>query len=171
MNPVIVAIIVEFALLSLYVASHFIISRFIKPKKRWQTMKQLLLPGVCLAALSGYLSSTLVGGKVPQAWGLLACVIIVGLIHIGYLTVYAVFDRSISLRILIEIDQAGEPLKFEQIKNLYDVEAAFERRLQILEENGFLQAESEDFVLTKKGQKTGRLITALKSSYRFGAGG
>ena len=171
MSHILVAIIAQFCLLAVYVALHLIISRYLQPEKRWRTMKLLFFPGLLLAMIFGFV---LGGGEAKHesiTLSLFAVIALTGLLHIGYLTVYAVFDRSITLRMMIDLMGAGKPLTFHEIEKLYNPDAALDRRLGILVDSGFMVLHEGSYRLIKKGRRMGRLIAFLKSLYKTGEGG
>jgi hypothetical protein len=171
MSKIAMAVLAQTALLILYVLSHLMVSRYLRPEQRWRAKKRIFFPVLVLAAVAGYFLNLRPSSSEPMAAGLFAALVLIWLIHIGYLTVYAVFDRSISLRVLIEIYSGPRNMTFGEIETRYDPDAAFQRRLEILVESGFLKLENGRYKLLKKGRRTGTLIGILKEIYRTGEGG
>lgn len=172
MNMIICQVLLGIFFLGLYNLTHVLVSRFAQPPQRWRAMKIIFFIFLPIVAGSGFYVSA--HSALPErGWPVaIATLLIIWLIHVGYLTAYAFIDRSITLRTFIEIESfGGKPATFKEIESRYNPVDAFERRLTILIESGFLEETNGHLVLTMKGRKTGRLIRFLKEIYRAGPGG
>ena len=158
-------------ILSLFILINFIMIRYSQPKKRWRAIRNLFFPFLIMSGFVGWHLDTQNLSLSLGNFGPLLSFLIVCLIHLGYLGVYGYFDRSISLRTIIEINDANRPITYAELEARYQADKAFERRLQILLENNFLLFESGQYKLTVKGRWLGSLVFYLKTFYRTGPGG
>ena len=80
-----------------------------------------------------------------------------------YLTFFINLMNSVSLRMMVEIDQApGQTLSSTELLDLYSDEAAFESRLQEMAGSGLLRFAGDQLVLTGKGQLLARGLTLIR---------
>lgn len=93
-------------------------------------------------------------------------------LFLGYCQFYFIVDRSISVRIMIEIeDTASKKMNFEEIRGAYSFEGIFRRRLGHMVEGGYLKDEGGFYSNTKKGRAEALLFRFLKDFLRLGKGG
>ncbi|MBN1353327.1 MAG: hypothetical protein JW994_01475 [Candidatus Omnitrophica bacterium] len=89
-----------------------------------------------------------------------------------YLSVYYVFDRSVSSRIMIEIENSpGKKLTFEQLKAAYDADTKYLNELKGMMEGGFVSKYGSYYRNTIKGAMVGKLASFYKRIFRLGKGG
>lgn len=156
-----------------YVSIHLFLFRVHQPVEKWKTTRTLfiVIAGVLiLFVLLISFGEPDLSIMVPV--DLFLCLLLVLLYHVGYLTVYAFIDRSITLRLFVEIRKRGGSVDYEELKEIYNPTLAYQRRLDILVASGYLaQMPSRRYKLTSKGRTTGRLVRLLKALYRLGPGG
>ena len=93
-------------------------------------------------------------------------------LFLGYCQFYFIVDRSVSVRIMIEIERSqGKSLTEEQIMGVYSLEGMMARRLQHMEDGGYVIRQSESYINTTKGRLEARLFHTLKELLRLGPGG
>jgi hypothetical protein len=89
-----------------------------------------------------------------------------------YLTFYYVVDRSVSTRIMIEIDNTKDKrLKFEDLKAVYKPDTKYANELKGMAEGGFVRQDGLYYYNTPKGAAVGRLTAFYKKVFRLGKGG
>lgn len=89
-----------------------------------------------------------------------------------YLTFYYVVDRSVSTRIMMEIENASEKrLSFEDIKKVYDVDTKYINELTGMEQGGFIKKDGEYYSNTSKGRVVAIVTAWYKKAFRLGEGG
>ncbi len=93
-------------------------------------------------------------------------------LFLGYCQFYFIVDRSISVRVMIEIENSPQKrLSFEELKKPYSGEEIFLRRLGHMLEGNYLKDESGYYSNTKKGRLEARLFGFLKNLLKLGKGG
>jgi heme/copper-type cytochrome/quinol oxidase subunit 2 len=90
-----------------------------------------------------------------------------------YLTFYYVLDRSVSSRMMMEIERSpGGKLTFARLKELYDVGGKYMKNLDGMEQGGFIEkTPDEKFVCTAKGAFVGHTAWFFKRVLKLGPGG
>ena len=94
----------------------------------------------------------------------------------GTLQLYNIADRGFSLRILIDLAEAGVPSRTgDEIRRGYSagrgIEWMLDKRLQGMLENGFIAQRGSRYVLTERGRRTARTYWRLKRFLQLGEGG
>lgn len=90
----------------------------------------------------------------------------------GYCQFYFVVDRSISVRVMIELENAPEKqLTPEQIREVYDLDDMLSRRLQHMVGQKYITLGSGYYKNTKKGRYESLLFKFLKEYLQLGIGG
>ncbi|MEE8574474.1 MAG: hypothetical protein V3T30_03585, partial [Thermodesulfobacteriota bacterium] len=91
---------------------------------------------------------------------------------LGYCQFYFIVDRSISVRIMIELENSKEKaLTYDEIKSCYTFDHILTRRLGHMVEGGYLKKEGDKYVNTKKGETEGRFFRFMKDYLNLGIGG
>ena len=99
-------------------------------------------------------------------------IVFFGMFFFLYLSVYYVIDRSVSSRIMIEIDNAPEKrLRFNDLLGVYNVTTKYENELKGMREGGFIAQDGAYYRNTPKGMFVGRLAGWYKRVCRLGKGG
>lgn len=89
-----------------------------------------------------------------------------------YLTFYYVVDRSVSSRIMIEINNSNEKaLNEKEIKELYDAKTKYKNELEGMCQGGFLIKQGPYYINTAKGSIWGKIALWYKNCFRLGEGG
>ena len=89
-----------------------------------------------------------------------------------YLIFYYVVDRSVSTRIMLEIDASPEKrLTFEEIKAVYDLNTKYLNELQGMINGGFIKKDGEYYFNAPKGTIIARATIWYKKVFRLGKGG
>lgn len=93
-------------------------------------------------------------------------------LFLGYCQFYFIVDRSISVRVMMEIENSGgEGRGFEELKRLYSFDYILSRRLDHMVYGGYLEKEGERYLNTAKGHVIASLFAFLKDFLRLGPGG
>lgn len=89
-----------------------------------------------------------------------------------YLAVYYIVDRSVSSRLMIEIERSpGKRLTLGQIRGIYDVETKYNNELKGMLEGGFIRKEGDVYKAALKGILVGMIAGCYKRVFRLGKGG
>lgn len=89
-----------------------------------------------------------------------------------YLTIYYGFDRSVSSRIMIEIEKPPEKeLSFEDILKVYDTEDKYRNIIEGMIQGGFVKEESGRYICTSKGAIVAGIARLFKKLMKLGPGG
>lgn len=90
----------------------------------------------------------------------------------GYCQFYFIVDRSISVRIMIELEKSvNKQLTFDQIKEIYNPEDLLLRRLGHMLDSKYIIPNSNYYKNTNKGHCIARIMNFLKEYLRLGPGG
>jgi hypothetical protein len=94
-------------------------------------------------------------------------------LFLGYCQFYFIVDRSISVRVMIEIENSpGKALSFDEIKRAYSFNGILTRRLEHMVEGRYLMKDpSGMYSNTPKGRAEARLFAFLKDLLMLGPGG
>lgn len=94
------------------------------------------------------------------------------LLFFGYCSFYFIIDRSMSLRIPMEIEATpGAGLTAAELKAAYDLDDYLQRRLDHLCYGGYLACSDGKYTLTSRGRAAARLGRRVKSLLKLGRGG
>jgi hypothetical protein len=89
-----------------------------------------------------------------------------------YLTIYYVFDRSVSATLLEIIENSPEAkLSGKQIKEIYGVEKKYQSELKGMLEGGFIIEEAGFYSNSLKGRLYARIAGMIKIIFKLGPGG
>jgi len=171
----------------LFLALHVVIFRAFVPKERFCAIKNIFF-AVTPVYLFVYLympSSYIVvdtlghaapGGLAMRVTGLL--VFLSGLmlyvfLFLGYCQFYFIVDRSISVRIMIEMERAASRrLNYAGILSVYSFDAILMRRLEHMLEGGYITRDERGYYgNTPKGRKEAALFSFFKRLLKLGPGG
>ncbi|MDD5440512.1 MAG: hypothetical protein PHS37_10050 [Candidatus Omnitrophica bacterium] len=146
-----------------------------KLKRHWQILLAvwiLLLPlflycraylyaNGCLAALDRSVWCVALAGSA-----------FVAMLFFVYLTFYYVVDRSITTRLMMEIDRSPDKkLTFEEIVRVYDLDTKSRNEIQGIVDGGFMRREGDYYVNTAKGVLVARITAWYKKAFKLGPGG
>ncbi|MBI5562813.1 MAG: hypothetical protein HY894_08210 [Deltaproteobacteria bacterium] len=93
-------------------------------------------------------------------------------LFLGYCQFYFIVDRSISVRVMIEMERAADKrLSFDEIMRVYSFHGILQRRLEHMVEGEYLVQDGEYYVNTAKGRWEARLFRFLKEFLKLGPGG
>lgn len=94
------------------------------------------------------------------------------LLFFGYCQFYFIIDRSISVRVMIEMEKAKDKkLTFEEIKQIYSLDYILSRRLKHMIDSKYIIEQDGAYKNLKKGRNTARLFNFLKNFLQIGEGG
>lgn len=81
----------------------------------------------------------------------------------AWVQLYFALDRSVTLRLLLELSLAKDEVFTEpQVRAAYGLDRMIERRLEILESSGHIAKDGPRFVLTAKGRRFARLFALAR---------
>ncbi len=90
----------------------------------------------------------------------------------GYCQFYFIIDRSISVRVMIEIDKSQKKqLGLAEIKQVYDLEDLMTRRLAQMVSQNYIVKNGDHYVNTHKGRYEAKLFGFLKEFLHLTPGG
>ncbi|MDD4202858.1 MAG: hypothetical protein PHQ52_05270 [Candidatus Omnitrophica bacterium] len=99
-------------------------------------------------------------------------IVFIGLLFFIYLTFYYVVDRSVSSRLMIEIERSSEKrLTFDQIIKVYHPDTKYENELLGMAQGGFIKKQGDYYINTPKGTFVACITGWYKRTFRLGAGG
>lgn len=99
-------------------------------------------------------------------------IVFFGMLFFLYLTVYYVVDRSVSSRIMIEIESSQlKRLKFEDLRRIYDVDAKYLSELKGMLQGGFVRVLRGSYSNTIKGAIVAKIAGTYKKLFMLGKGG
>lgn len=93
-------------------------------------------------------------------------------LFLGYCQFYFIVDRSISVRVMIEIDKnPDKKLTFDDIMRVYSFNGILSRRLEHMVEGKYLVKDGEYYVNTEKGRLEALCFRFIKEFLQLGPGG
>ncbi len=93
-------------------------------------------------------------------------------LFLGYCQFYFIVDRSISVRLMIEIAESDKKtLTIQEMKNAYSLDGLLDRRLRHMIEGNYITGDAGNYSNTWKGALEARFFKAIKSLLRLGKGG
>ncbi|MBI5454277.1 MAG: hypothetical protein HY956_06590 [Deltaproteobacteria bacterium] len=175
----------------LFLAVHVIVFRTKELKERFRALVIIFLSVIPVYLIgywvipSGYMVLAPLGNSPADQWlsletvyrltwlgNFLAGFGLYVFLFLGYCQFYFIVDRSISVRIMMEIEgSAAKKMSFEEIRGAYSFEVIFRRRLGHMVEGGYLKDEGGYYSNTKKGRAEALLFAFLKDFLRLGKGG
>ncbi len=185
------ATLIGFACFILFLAVHLVVFRAFTLKERFRAIKYIFFLMVPVyVALYLWCPSTYVlvesagtgaGGAAvgPSAYratvalNFLAGLMFYVFLFLGYCQFYFIVDRSISVRIMIELERApGKKLDYDGILSVYSFDEILRRRLTHMLEGNYIVKDAEGrYSNTGKGRKEAALFAFLKSLLNIGPGG
>ncbi len=157
----------------LFLVLHVVVFRFIKPEERFRTLTLIFYGLLPLYIVVYFL---LPGARwfstLHEFLDFLAGLFLYIFLFLGYCQFYFIVDRSISVRVMMEIENSGgEGRGFDEIKRLYSFDHILSRRLEHMVYGGYLEKKGERYVNTRKGHTVASLFAFLKDFLRIGPGG
>lgn len=93
-------------------------------------------------------------------------------LFLGYCQFYFIVDRSISVRVMIELEKSpNKKLSFKEIEKIYDFDEILSRRLQHMIDAKYIVENSGSYTNTSKGRFEAKIFNFLKEFLRLGKGG
>lgn len=93
-------------------------------------------------------------------------------LFLGYCQFYFIVDRSISVRVMIEIENSpGGSLSAEEIQRVYPFKGILDRRLDHMLYGNYVRERDGRYSNTRKGVAQARVFGFLKDFLRLGKGG
>ncbi|MBI5827780.1 MAG: hypothetical protein HZB22_08670 [Deltaproteobacteria bacterium] len=93
-------------------------------------------------------------------------------LFLGYCQFYFIVDRSISVRVMIEIENSPErSLSAEEIQRVYPFKGILDRRLEHMVYGNYIKERDGRYLNTGKGRAQARVFGFLKDFLRLGKGG
>jgi len=89
-----------------------------------------------------------------------------------YLTFYYVIDRSVSSRIMIEIEKSqAKEMRFEELIRIYSIDTKYKDQIDGMLGGGFIKEEAGKYKCTLKGFLVAKVAYFFKKMLRLGVGG
>lgn len=135
-----------------YVVLHLIAIRALRPQRYFVLAFQLFLIGVAgLAIVSAYVLP-----RRGVIW--LNGLLIFGSLWVFYMVTTLNVMRSVSVRTLVELAQSpSHALSAETLDQLYETPMMFDRRIDSLVANGYLESVHHAYRLTRRGRGVAQL--------------
>ncbi|SVD39622.1 uncharacterized protein METZ01_LOCUS392476 [marine metagenome] len=150
-----------------FLFAHVGVFHFFRPKRHYRSIQLTFL-----GFLSTYVIMYILLSSSFEVLGFLNGILIFFLLYFGYCQFYFIVDRSISVRINIEIENSpNKKLSLEQLKEIYSWDYIFLRRLGHMLDSGYLAKESDGFFNTFKGRTQAQAFKYLKGFLNIGPGG
>lgn len=94
------------------------------------------------------------------------------LLFFGYCQFYFIIDRSISVRIMIELERSKDKrLNLEQIKKIYSPDYMLSRRLKHMVDTKYIIEDGGSYKNIRKGRIVAKVFKFLKEYLQIGEGG
>lgn len=173
-----------------FLALHALVFRILRPKERFSTLLLIflaLIPAyILLYALTpaGYLILAPLGPmgapvipletvyKITRVINFMSGLVLYLFLFLGYCQFYFIIDRSISVRVMIEIQGTSKRMmSFDEIERAYPYKEILSRRLDHMVEGGYIINKDGYYALTGKGRLETRLFQFLKGFLKLGKGG
>ena len=109
---------------------------------------------------------------VAKAFNFLLGILIYLLLFFGYCQFYFIIDRSVSVRVMIELERSQDKrLTFEEIKQRYSPDYMLSRRLKHMMDSKYIREDAGFYKNTAFGQTMAKFFKFLKEFLRIGEGG
>lgn len=119
-------------------------------------------PRIALGAIIG----------LSKIFNFLLGILIYLLLFFSYCQFYFITDRSISVRIMIELEKSeNKRLTLWQIKKIYTPDYIFLRRLKHMIDGKYIIQDGDSYRNTRRGQIVSKLFKFLKKFLQIGEGG
>ena len=152
---------------AIFLVLHVVIFHYLRPKRHFRSIVLTFL-----GCIPVYTVLFMVFADSFAAHYFLNGLVLFLFLFLGYCQFYFIVDRSVSVRIMIEIENSKEKrLTENQIQDVYSLEGMMARRLQHMDDGGYIRIESGAYLNTRKGQLEAQLFDWLKSLLRIGPGG
>lgn len=183
------ALIAGFCAFLAFLFVHALIFRVVEPKKRFRALVLIFLsqlpvymfiywiiptPFLVLAPIGAVRPSVSIETvyRATVVLNFLSGLALYAFLFMGYCQFYFIVDRSVSVRAMIEIEtSAGRRLNSEGIRERYSLNDMMERRLNQLQEGGYIRKASDSYENTWKGRLVATVFGFLKDFLRLGRGG
>jgi len=158
-----------------FLSAHVIIFHKWPPKRRFRTLIYLVLVSILLYAvifvtgvITGFsdMINTLISGRIM---GILSGIFIYFFIYFFYFHLIIIFDRSVTPRIMVEIDQSAEKrLTIEEIKSRYRLEDKVRKEFVDMDLMGRIKKTDNYYYNTEKGLFHAKIMTCLREYLHIG---
>ena len=140
-----------------YLVAHVILMRIIRPRVYFASAFRLWLALLVLFLLMVGVIGCLRGVA------LLNSVLLLGSFWAYYMIVTYNLARSVSIRTVTELVRSpARAVTAEDLEQLYDTDAMFDRRIDSMVANGYLAQRGERFALTAKGRAMARAAMLVR---------
>ncbi|MEK7173639.1 MAG: hypothetical protein AAB710_00995 [Patescibacteria group bacterium] len=161
----------------IFLISHGLFFYIQKPKEPWKAVSRLaklffvlytilffVLPFPNWFSLVGDSSAARIAAYINGA-------VLYIFLFFSYAQVYFLFDRGISARILVELLEAGDAMKRDELRKRYDPNALQDRRLADMVYGGHVQEQNGSYRLSTKGRFLAKAFRWGKKILNFYPGG
>ncbi len=166
-------IVIAFFCFILFLLIHAVIFHNWKVKKRFQAIIIIFYSLFLVYTLIYFLTpSFLTYADSSVIAGFVNGVVIYVFLFFGYCQFYFIIDRSISVRVMIELENSPEKqLTAEEIKKVYSLDSLLTRRLGQMVGTNYIVESSGFYKNTRKGRYEARFFKFLKDFMQLGPGG
>lgn len=183
------AVLIGFVCFILFLAFHVIVFRTINLTERFKaltiiffsiiplyTVTYLLVPAdylviVPMEPVAPVVSQHFIN-SIHGAINFISGLMLYVFLFLGYCQFYFIVDRSISVRVMIELERAtNKRLSFEEIMSVYSFHGILARRLEHMLEGEYLVRHGNYYLNTPKGRMEAKVFRFLKEFLKLGPGG
>jgi len=183
------AVLIGFCCFILFLALHVVVFRTIELKERFRALTiiffsiiplyvftYLLVPVDYLVIVPMEPVAPVMSGRsihfIHGAMNFMSGLMLYVFLFLGYCQFYFIVDRSISVRVMIEMEKAaGKRLNFDDIMRVYSFHGILARRLEHMVEGAYLVQDGDYYFNTTKGRVQAKVFRFLKEFLRLGPGG
>jgi len=125
---------------------------------------------VIMPADPGVVPGTVIG--LSRVFNFLIGLVIYLFLWFGYCQFYFIVDRSVSVRIMIELEKHSQKkMTKEEIGDVYNIDNFLSRRLKHMIDSKYITEERSYYKNTAQGRLHAKLFKFLKDYLRLGIGG
>lgn len=162
-------LVLAFVLLAAWVLAQVALVHATKTARVFRAMTIAFVPAAPLFLILFFATPTDLGflperlARSPPALGIASGLVLLVLGWGAWVQLYFALDRSVTLRLLLELSLAKDAVFTEpQVRAAYGLDRMIGRRLEILESSGHIAKDGERFVLTAKGRPFARLFALAR---------
>ena len=168
-------IIISFVLTIIWIVAHCTSAHFWRPRRKFLSIFVFFTIAAPLVPLAYtltppdlfYLSPQY--ARTPYWFGLVSCLLTYVLFFFAYVEFFYYVERSVTLRLLAEINKSYRPT-LDDIRKYYNVESMVIDRVEAMRDNGFIISSNGLWRLTPKGELFARISIFFRRFLNLGPG-
>ncbi len=158
-----------------FLAIHVLIFHFRPPKRRFRTLIYIVIASLVLYSILFFLSagsgfSSRLNGFIDGKWAELGGgLFFYFFFYYAYFHQVIIFDRSVTPRIMMEIDQSTcRRITVDELKKKYSLEEKFKKELDDMDHMGRMRVAGEYYYNTPKGKAHADMMMWLRNYLHIG---